>query len=704
MDSVQDTAHHTMLDAALELSEQGFHVIPLGAPGEYPPTHVIDRAGGDISEAKKRWPKTPRTAWAKYQKVAPTDEEIRQWWTRAPNANIGIVTGVKVVVVDADSEESAQWVKDNLTRTPWRVKTARGMHFYYQADDKVIIKNSANEKRKVDVRGIGGQVCAPPSVHWTKILYLWDIDEEWGATSYLDLPPLTNSDLTKINGVNQQSQDADDLGDLSAIKDRATGEKVNRGERNNAAASLAGQYIQEGMSIVEIEQKLKQWNQENPDPLPDAEIRTVTASVAATHTRNNPDQPVPVIPPPAQNKGLNLLDWTASRYNGEPEPIKWLVEDMIPAGKPVVIAAMGDVGKSMLMLDLAVSVATGREDCALGGKISHNGTAVVITAEDDYQEVLRRIAAIDQDNRRLQFPEKLIIVPLPDAGGPFQIVVARQGRPEVTKEYKHIEQQLLAIDDLAMVVFDPMQTFVAADITADATAGQFVCSLASELAAETKAAIIFTHHMRKGSKPIETAADARDAIRGTTALVDGVRCVYALWQAPEKYAANACQELNTEYTRNKVVRGAVVKSNSPADLKLKTYLRNDSGLLIDRTEELTNEELEFDEQTGTYNALTEPDKLTKDQSERLRTAHTWIRTEESIGRITLIHRLSKLYKKSERTIIRDLDILTDHYPDITKNNTGYTTAFDYTPPKNILLADRTEGETEATENQDTEQT
>ena len=691
MVSASESIDTTLLDAAMELSEQGFHVIPLGTPGEYPPNHIIERAGNNLAEAKKRWPKTPRITWAKYQKVAPTDEEIQGWWTKNPKANIGIVTGIKVVVVDADSEESAQWVKEHLTRTPWVVKTSRGFHFYYQASEKIIIRNSANEHKKIDIRGIGGQVCAPPSVHSTGSHYEWIVDESWAVTSTMDLPTLSNDDLGKIHGVNASG---DDFGDLSAIKDLATGDAVSKGERNNAAASLAGQYIQSGDSIIEIEKKLQQWNRDNLDPLPGREIQTITASVAATHTRKHPDELVPFIPTPPKNTGLDLMAWTAKAYDKEPEPRRWLVEDLIPEGKPIMIASMGDVGKSMLMVDLAFSVATGREHCAMGGRILNHGTAVIITAEDDYQEILRRISAIDENGHRMNIPERLIIVPLPDAGGPFQIVTEKSGKPDITKEYRHIEKQLLAIDDLAMVVFDPLQTFVAADITSSATAGQFVCSLASELAATTGAAVIFTHHMRKGNnKPIETVEEARDAIRGTTALVDGVRCVYALWPVSEEPSTRICQELITEYERNKVIWGAIVKSNAPADRRKKTYLRNDYGLLIDGDEEGTHDKPDFDENTGNYNALTQDlNSLTKDQKERINSARSIVRSSGKIGKAHLTNSLLNIYNVSSKTIERDIMML-ESLPAINRITENYNVFYHYQPP-----------ETDLTETEDTDET
>ena len=52
-----------------------------------------------------------------------------------------------------------------------------------------------------------------------------------------------------------------------------------------------------------------------------------------------------------------------------------------------------------------------------------------------------------------------------------------------------------------------------------------------QLATETGATVLACHHMRKSNngKAPQTPAEARDAIRGASALVDGSRAVYALW-------------------------------------------------------------------------------------------------------------------------------------------------------------------------------
>jgi len=90
--------------------------------------------------------------------------------------------------------------------------------------------------------------------------------------------------------------------------------------------------------------------------------------------------------------------------------------------------------------------------------------------------------------------------------------------------------------------------------------------------------------MRKsGAKPIETPADARECVRGSSALVDGVRLAYALWPVEEKEARKICKTLSVTYASNRIVKGAVVKANDRANREIQTYVRGGDGLLHDRT-------------------------------------------------------------------------------------------------------------------------
>ena len=292
-------------------------------------------------------------------------------------------------------------------------------------------------------------------------------------------------------------------------------------------------------------------------------------------------------------RALDLADWQATRYAGDAPEQRFLVEGSIPLGVVSVLAAMGDTGKGMIALDLALSVATGKprtvsvspEPMALGGAIREFGAAAILTAEDDEGEIHRRLERLDPERHRLARPERLVVVPLPNAGGPVPLVAGGRNGPEATPRFHDLRDQLARIADLKLVVLDPLSSFIHADVNADPAAGSFATGLLAGLATEIGAAVIVAHHMRKpqGNRPISTVEQARDAVRGTSALVDGVRLVYALWPAAEERQREVFKTLDEKRVRNAVFQGAVVKANGTVDRTIRTYLRAPTGLLVDVT-------------------------------------------------------------------------------------------------------------------------
>lgn len=253
-----------------------------------------------------------------------------------------------------------------------------------------------------------------------------------------------------------------------------------------------------------------------------------------------------------------------------------------------MVSAAGDTGKSYALLELHRRVAFGSNQLAapiFGGKVVAEGTSVMITSEDDANEVHRRIAALDEKEQRYGAAGKrMIVVPLPSAGGAraFWREDRKLGLLE-TDEFKRICDQLHQIPDLRLASFDPLASFAHLPLNEDPTAGQFVCSSLARLASETKATVLVAHHMRKSKAPIETLSDAREAIRGSTALVDGLRLAYAMWPADEARAKRICKSLGIGHEPNKIVLGGVVKANGAARRMMSTYARNEVGLLIDRS-------------------------------------------------------------------------------------------------------------------------
>ncbi len=293
-------------------------------------------------------------------------------------------------------------------------------------------------------------------------------------------------------------------------------------------------------------------------------------------------------------KSINLLDDSLliSRFSGDAPIQHFLVDGTFPLGVPIIFAAAGDAGKGMMTLDLAMKVAAGRPmSNAFDGVVKEFGDVVIFTAEDDESEMHRRIERLDEAGHRFDYPNKLHVVPLPNVGGVFPILRENMGDYSETDEFKKIYEQIIQLGNIKLIVFDPLASFVHADVNADPAAGAALTGLLARVATETGASVLVCHHMTKvkDDAVISRPEQARNMIRGTSALVDGVRSAFALWQVDEKTSVGRCNDLGIPYERNRCFDGAVVKSNGPASRHIRHFIRDTfTGLLEDRTEQIQN--------------------------------------------------------------------------------------------------------------------
>ncbi len=131
--------------------------------------------------------KKPSIPWKIYQTQKPTIEEYKKWFY-GKNTNMGIVTGeyYGLICVDQDSQEAIDYVNTNLPKTSMMTKTGSGkLHSYYRHPGTPIPNGVNINNIKIDIRGDGGQVVAPGSVHPKGGVY--EEIGEWGPISELPI-------------------------------------------------------------------------------------------------------------------------------------------------------------------------------------------------------------------------------------------------------------------------------------------------------------------------------------------------------------------------------------------------------------------------------------------------------------------------------------------------------------------------------------
>lgn len=117
--------------------------------------------------------KKPMIKWEEFQKRKATVAELTEWWTKCPNANVGVCTGriSAIVVVDLDGPEGlASAARLGLTSSVCSF-TGNGKHLWYRNNPNV--QNEVRVLPGVDVRAEGGYVVAPGSVHESGRRYRW---------------------------------------------------------------------------------------------------------------------------------------------------------------------------------------------------------------------------------------------------------------------------------------------------------------------------------------------------------------------------------------------------------------------------------------------------------------------------------------------------------------------------------------------------
>lgn len=149
-----------------------------------------------VAYARRGWavfalkPRSKEPATLHGVKDATTDAEaVDEWWGEHPECNIGIAMGspsggLVAIDVDVDDESGKDgmavlraWEREHgeLPETASTVTGRGGCHILYRMEGA---RNSVGGECAVDVRGDGGYIVAPPSVHPNGHRYEWEYDPE----------------------------------------------------------------------------------------------------------------------------------------------------------------------------------------------------------------------------------------------------------------------------------------------------------------------------------------------------------------------------------------------------------------------------------------------------------------------------------------------------------------------------------------------
>jgi hypothetical protein len=406
-------------------------------------------------------------------KDATTDEaQIRAWWERWPDANIGYPTGNRVVL-DVDGAEGENSLAD-LQRANGRLpqtltaKTGRGRHLYFKPNGAKIRNSAGKPGKHLDIRAEGGYVILPPSIHENGWQYRWEVEAKPAP-----LPAWIVEKCAESARKERSNSGVDD--------------KIPEGQRNSYLTSLAGSMRRRGMGEAAIEAALLKENQErcNP-PLSDEEVKKIAHSVGRYEPAKQPDV-----------KGFKLVP--LAELLAKPDvPVEYIWEGRLAAGTVSAIVSKPKVGKSTLARGLCLAVARGQDYLGFPTK---QGECIYLALEERGEDVRNDFLAMGADGS-----EPILIHA---AAAPAEGI---RGLCELVKERRP-----------CLVVIDPL--FRIARVRDENAYAETYAALGPliDAARESGAHVMLVHHSGKGVK-----ADPIDSPLGSTAIGGAASTVIVL--------------------------------------------------------------------------------------------------------------------------------------------------------------------------------
>ncbi|HUZ47307.1 MAG TPA: bifunctional DNA primase/polymerase [Terriglobia bacterium] len=298
-----------------------------------------------LAYARKGWPVFPCEPRGKKPlcehglKDSTTEEEvIRAWWTRWAEANIGHPTGDGVVLdIDgAEGEQALAALEAKHGKLPLTLvsKTGKGRHLYFTPNGTPIRNSTGKLGPHLDIRGAGGYVILPPSVHASGSVYQW-VNKAKRAT----LPGWIAALLSEPTQPQQSTPAAG---------------KIPPGQRHAHLIKIAGSLRTKDVSEQAVLAACLAENSARCEPpKPENEVRALVADI---FRRYEPGTPA---------KAEMLNPWTSVEglatflENGDDEAQFLDPEKRVlaRAGVTEIFAPRG-LGKSLYALWLAVNVAT----------------------------------------------------------------------------------------------------------------------------------------------------------------------------------------------------------------------------------------------------------------------------------------------------------------------------------------------------------
>ena len=491
-----------ILDAALEYAEAGYAVIPV-----------------------KRADKAPYTTDG--LSAATTDPNtIRTWWRWWPEANVAIVCGKvsgNLFVIDVDikpekgkhgDEELLKWQAEHgdFPETVRQRTGSGGEHQFFRYPDIALYLNKVDALPGIDIRGDGAYVVVAPSVYEDGRVYQWE-----NGISILDTVEVAEAneavvDLLKLYP-RERSTDRS-----SARRELISMRNVPEGSRNSviysAACALRHYDFPYDAALLAILQSNSSWS----NPLPESEIRRTVDSayshapgeatiysvnkVTAEYDENG--EYIPKLPPNIPIESII-----------NPPPLKPpIITGFLREGEAMLMSGSPKAGKSFLICQLALAVASGTEWV---GQKCNKKKVLYIDAELPREVALNRMHDIWRmcDTVIPVFPDNLDIKSTKD-----KVVTLSDIADDIEHEAGRYD----------LVIIDPLYMFIDSDQNDNTQMKREMDQIKRIYA--TGASVVVNHHMTKGMQNGKMSIDRASGAGVISRFFDSILTLNLLQPEP----------------------------------------------------------------------------------------------------------------------------------------------------------------------------
>lgn len=516
-----------MVEYALEYLSMGYPVFPVCSP--LMGMHQHRRNGKLVDCAPDKRGKNPMTSWKDCQTELPSADEVRSWWRRWPDANIGMATGrlPGIVVLDCDSGEARRLAleRGGLDRTPavW-TGTPGGTHFW-MAHPGYDVHNFAKEIPGTDFRGDGGYVLLPPSLHHKGARYRW-------AENTVGMKPAPVPDwLDQLFQAKAQPSTGGEWSGEPIDVDEMLLQGFPEGERDTGLFKLACRFRHDDQSrdYAEAMIAIAARNCQPPFDVDEAieKVRYVyqkyePGGISPTVEMSEDDwfsptragaKPAAESPPAVFTRPISEL---LAMPDTDPD---WMVDQLFTVASNGWVAAEPKVGKSWIVLELAYALSAGMP--FLGRfAIKQQRRVLYVQEEDSVDRVKRRLKRLIRGD--------VTRPPPPDENFRYSI---RQGFKLDSLTWLEVLRLEMIEYKSEVVIMDVFNRLHGSDENKQQEMTSILNNL-TRLTNDYGVAFIIVHHNRKPQQGDEARGNQR--IRGSGVLGGWGECSLYLRRSREK--------------------------------------------------------------------------------------------------------------------------------------------------------------------------